>query len=240
MTAPVAVSHLPPPTPMRRNLVFGAIAAAIVLGWVGDALWGSLIDRSPLGLLLLNAKPRYQLLVVNELEPWVFYPVALVRLLVTKPLVWLVGAWYGPRTVDWIASRSERSGRLVRWMQRHFPRYGWMIMIVTTSNPVCLLAGSVGYPLAWLMLWAVIGTLIRLYAVDVVGGALTDQISWFVDWVVDHRVSVVAASITVVVVGLWWQRRRGTSPLDELQSLEDAVEDSSLERGLEHDEGPVA
>jgi len=240
MTAPVAVSHLPPPTPMRRNLVFGAIGTAIVLGWVGDALWGSLIDRNPLVLLLLNAKPRYQLLVVNELEPWVFYPVALARLLITKPLVWLVGAWYGPRAVDWVASRSERSGRVILWMQRHFPRYGWMIMIVTTSNPVCLLAGSVGYSLGWLMVWAVIGTLIRLYAVDVVGGALSDQIGWFVDWVVDHRIAVVAASITVVVVGLWWQRRRGTSALDELQSLEDAVEDSVEERGLEYDEGPAA
>ena len=178
MTAPVTESHLPPPTPMRRNLVFGAIGTAIVLGWVGDALWGSLLDRSPLTLLLLNAKPRYQLLVVNELEPWVFYPVALARLLVTKPLVWLVGAWYGPRAVDWIASRSERSGRVIRWMQRHFPRYGWAIMIVTTSNPVCLLAGSVGYSLGWLMVWAVIGTLIRLYAVDVVGGQLSEQINW--------------------------------------------------------------
>ncbi len=238
MTAALGASHLPPPTRLWRNLVFGTIGAAIVLGWVGDALWGSLIDRSPLTLLLLNAKPRYQLLVVNELEPWVFYPAALARLLVTKPLVWLVGAWYGPRAVDWIATRSERMGRVVRWMQRHFPRYGWIIMIVTTSNPVCLLAGSVGYSLGWLMAWAVVGTLVRLYAVDVVGGALSDQITWFIDWVVDHRVAVVAASITLVVVGLWWERRRGTSALDELASLEHAMEDVVVERKLEHDDGP--
>jgi membrane protein DedA with SNARE-associated domain len=233
----IAAPHVPPPTPLRRNLVFGAIAAAIILGWVGDALWGSLIDRNPLVLLLLNDKPRYQLLVVNELEPWVFYPVALVRLLITKPLVWLVGAWYGPRVVDWIQSRSERTGRVVRWMQRHFPRYGWVIMIITTSNPVCLLAGSVGYPLAWLMAWAVIGTLIRLWAVDVVGGALSDQIAWFIEWVADHRVPVVLASITVVLVGIWWQRRRGLSPLDELQSLEDAVEASAAETAEGRDGG---
>jgi membrane protein DedA with SNARE-associated domain len=224
---------------MRRNLVFGGIGTAIVLGWVGDALWGSLIDRNPLALLLLNAKVRYQLLVVNELEPWVFYPVTLVRLLITKPLVWLVGAWYGPRAVGWISDRSERSGRVIRWVQRHFPRYGWLIMMVTTANPVCLLAGSVGYSLGWLMVWAVAGTLIRLYAIDVVGGALSDQISWFVDWVVDHRVAVVAASITIVAFGLWWQRRRGTSALDDLVSLEHAVEDAVEARELEHEEGPL-
>ena len=78
VTAPAvpAASHLPPPTTLQRNLVFGAIGAAIVLGWIGDAFWASLVDRSPLTLLLLNAKPRYQILTVNELDalgvptPW--------------------------------------------------------------------------------------------------------------------------------------------------------------------------
>lgn len=229
--------HLPSPNRLHRNLVFGGFGAAIVLGWIGDALWGSLIDRNPLLLLLLNAKPRYQLLVVNELAPWVFYPVALFRLLVTKPLVWLAGAWYGPRAVDWIADRSERTGRLVRWMQRHFARYGWMIMLVTTSNPVCLLAGSVGYPLAWLMVWALLGTLVRLWAIDVVGGALSDQITWFTEWVVAHRVEVVAVSVTLVLVGIWWQRRHRSSELDELVSLEHAIEEANPDVDVEGSEG---
>ena len=143
-TPPTSVAHLPSPSKMHRNLVFGAIGTAVVLGWIGDALWGSLIDRSPLTLLLLNPKPRYQILTVNELALWVFLPVALLRLVSTKPLLWLTGAWYGPRAVDWVGGRSERGGRTIRWAQRHFPRHGWMIMLITTSNPVCLLAGSVG------------------------------------------------------------------------------------------------
>jgi len=224
MTAPVATAPLPAPSRKQRNLVFGAIGAAIVLGWIGDAFWASLVDRSPLTLLLLNAKPRYQILVVNRLAVWVFLPVALARLLCTKPLLWLTGGWYGPRTVDWVAGRSERGGKLVHWAQRHFPKRGWMVMIITTSNPVCLLAGSVGYPLARLMLWALIGTTVRLVAVIVVGDIFSEAISTFTDWVVDHRVPVVLLSITVVLGGLLWQRRRGTSALDELHSLEEAVE----------------
>ena len=230
-----AVPHLPSPNRLHRNLVFGAIGTVIVLGWVGDALWGSLIHRSPLLLLLLNAKPRYQLLVVNDLQPWVFYPVTFLRLMVTKPLVWLIGAWYGPRAVDWIGNRSERSGRLVRWVQRHFSRSGWMIMLVTTINPVCLLAGSVGYPLAWLMVWATIGTIVRLVAIDLLGDVLSSQIDWFSDWVAAHRIEVVAVSITVVLAGIWWQRRHGTSELDELASLEHAIEDA-----VEADEGSAS
>ncbi len=232
--------RLPPPTPTRRNLVFGAIAAAIVAGWIGDALWASLVDRSPLALLVLNAKPRYQVLVVNELPVAVFLSVGLLRLICTKPLLWLTGGWYGPRTVDWIGGRSERGGRLVRWAQRHFPTRGWMVMIITTSNPVCLLAGSVGYPLIRLMLWAVIGTLIRLGAVVIFGDIFSDTISAFTEWVVEHRIPVVIASVTVVVGGLWWQRRRGTFALDELQAFEDAVEDAFEHPDPELEEGPTA
>ena len=77
--------------------------------------------------------------------------------------------------------------------------------------------------------------MIRLLAVDLVGSALSDQIDWFIDWVVDHRVVVVALSATIVLVGIWWQRRQGTSPLDELHSLEEGVEDTAA-----HDAGPDA
>lgn len=230
MTA-VAAAPLPPPTKRQRNLVFGAIGAAIVLGWIGDAFWASLVDRSPATLLLLNAKPRYQILVTNQLAVWVFFPLALARLLCTKPLLWLTGGWYGPRMADWVAARTERGGRLVQWAQRHFPRYGWMVMVITTSNPVCLVAGSVGYPLGMLMLWAVIGTSIRLVAVIVVGDIFSSAISSFIDWVVVHRVPVVVASVVVVAGIVAWQQVRGTSPLDELHSLGESLDEEIAERG---------
>ena len=57
-----AAGRLPPPPKWVRNLVVGLIGTAIVLGWIGDMFWGSLVDRHPLGLILLNAKPRYLLL----------------------------------------------------------------------------------------------------------------------------------------------------------------------------------
>jgi hypothetical protein len=46
---------------------------------------------------------------------------------------------------------------------------------------------------------------------------------------------VVALSATIVLVGIWWQRRQGTSPLDELHSLEEGVEDTAA-----HEAGPDA
>lgn len=213
------------PPAWQRNLVFGVIGATIVAGWVGDALWASLVDRSPLTLIALNSKPRYLLLTVNELQPWVYYPFATFRLLATKPLVWLVGSWYGPRAMEWAERRSPRGGRVVRWMERHFPRYGALIVLITSNNLVCLLCGSTGFPLVWFMVLAIGGTLVRLWLIDLLGEAFTKPIDQFVGWVGDHRLPIVIASITLVVVGIWWERRHGGSELDEFAALEHAMED---------------
>lgn len=217
--------HPGPPLRWQRNLVFGAIFSTIVLGWVGDALWASLLGRRPLVLLALNAKPRYLLLTVNHLHPWAYYPFAATRLMITKPLVWLVGAWYGPRAMTWAENRSQRGGRVVRWAERHFERWGAVIIFVTSNNVVCLLAGSSGFPLGWFLVLAAAGTLVRLFLIDLLGEALTRPIDAFTAWVGDHRPVIVAASITVVVIAVWWERRHGGSELDEFTELEHAMED---------------
>lgn len=223
---PVAVpSHLPRPKPWQRNLVFGAIAATVVMGWIGDALWASLVDTHPLALIALNAKPRYLLLTVNEIQTWVFYAFATARLVCTKPLVWLVGAWYGPRTMVWAEGRSARGGKVIRWMERHFARFGWAIVLVTSNNVVSLLAGSAGMHLGLYVLLATIGTLVRLWLLDLIGEALTKPIDAVIGFVTDHRPAIVALSIAVVVGVVAWERLHGRSGLDDLASLEAATED---------------
>ena len=230
MTATSGAGRLGPPTAAQRNLVFGTIAVAIVLGWVGDALWASLVDRHPLALILLNAKPRYLVLTVNELDGWTYYLVATTRLLCTKPLVWLVGGWYGARAVDWAEGRSPRSGAMLRFVERHFGRWGWAVIAVTSNNLVCLVAGATGFPLGWFMVLAVAGTVARLWIFSVAGDVFSEQIDALIGFVGDHRAPIVGASIALVLAGLWWQHRSGGSELDELADLEHAVDDLDVPR----------
>jgi len=216
---------LPPPKRWQRNATFSIIAATIVLGYLGDVLSGALLGTHPLTLILLNAKPRYLVLTVNDLDGWVYYLVGTTRLLCTKPLVWLIGGWYGDRAVGWAERRTKRGAGLLRWVERHFGRFGWIVIAITSNNVVCLLAGSAGFSLGWFMALAVAGTLVRLWIFALVGDVFSRSIEDVVGFVGDHRPVVVAASLTVVVVGLWWQHRTGSSSLDELASLEDAVDD---------------
>lgn len=215
---------LGPPRPWQRNAVFAAIGAAIVAGWIGDALWAGLVDAHPLGLIALNAKPRYQLLTVNNLDAWTFYSFTTARLVVTKPLVWLVGAWYGHRAVAWAEQRSPRGAKAIGWVEARFGRFGWLVVLITSNNVVCLLAGSASFPLGWFLVLAVAGTLVRLWAIDVVGERFNGPIDEIIGFVGDHRIVVVTLSVAVVAGGLWWQHRAGRSQLDELADLERAVD----------------
>lgn len=214
-----------PPKPWQRNLAFGIVGATIVLGWIGDALWASLVDRNPLALILLNAKPRYLLLTVNQIDPWTYYSVGTFRLLGTKPLVWLIGAWYGPRVVHWVQRQSKSAFILLRWVEEQFARFGWFVVAITANNFVCLLAGSAGFSLFWFLVLAVAGTLGRLWLLAQVGEVFADPIASLIELVVDFRVPVVAASIVVVSGLLVWQHRRGRSPLDFLYRMRQAMDD---------------
>ncbi len=175
--------------------------------------------------MALNAKPRYQVLTVNRLDPWTYYLFTTFRLLCTKPLVWLVGAWYGDRAVGWAEQRSPRGAGLIRWVERHFGRFGWAATLVTSNNVMCLLAGSTGFSLAWFLVLAVTGTVFRLWAVRLFGARFTGPIDDVVAFVGDHRIPILVASIAVVLGGLWWQHRAGRSQLDELADLERAVDE---------------
>lgn len=233
MTATSGGARPGPPAAWQRNLVFGALGASIVLGWVGDAMWASLVDRHPLTLILLNVKPRYLLLTVNQLDAWTYYLVGTFRLMFPKPLLWLVGAWYGNRAVRWAEGRSPRGGALLRWVERHFGRWGWVVIAVTSNGLVCLVAGATGFPLGWFLVLAIVGTVVRLWMLSVLGDVFSRQIDALIGFVGDHRLPIVAASITVVVLGLWWQHRSGSSELDNLADLEHAVEELDADGGAD-------
>src|SRR5690349_8448831 len=73
------------------------IIALVILNTVGDALAVRLVNHHPLLLIAMNARNRNLVLVTNHLG-WVsYYTVGTLRLLVSDPLFFLIGYWYGDR-----------------------------------------------------------------------------------------------------------------------------------------------
>lgn len=217
--APLA-GRLPAPPPWQRNAVFGFLGSTLVMGWIGSALFSVLVDTHPLWLVSLNPSAKYLVLAVNRLDWWAYYPVAFIRLMITKPFMWLIGAWYGERAVAFAARRSERSAAVIRWLQGAFGRFGSVVVVIMASNAVCLLAGSSGMSLRRFVTLAGLGTAVRLVLYRRFGALFAEPIDDVIDFVTAHRLPVAIVSVLVVAVGILWQRHTGQGGLQDLAQLE--------------------
>lgn len=211
--------HLPEPSARVRNAVIGFLGATVVMGWIGNALWATLIDSHPLVLIGLNATPKYLILTTNELDWWSYYAVGAVRSVMTKPFMWLLGAWYGERALGWAASRSNLAATVIRWLQARFGKLGWFVVPFVSSNPVCLLAGSTGMALLPFVLLASLGTLSRLYLYRAFGSTFSGPLDDFTTLVTNNRVLIVVLSVAAVVGIALTQRKRGRGGIDDLTDL---------------------
>ena len=101
-----------PKRPSRRavTLVTVPLVALVIASYVGDGLAPTLVDSHPAWLIALNARSRNLVLVTNYLDPWTYYGIGIVRLLISDPLFFLLGHWYGDAAVRWMERRTKYLG----------------------------------------------------------------------------------------------------------------------------------
>ncbi|HEX8582256.1 MAG TPA: hypothetical protein VF640_08000, partial [Acidimicrobiales bacterium] len=90
-------------TPPRRllPLLVVPLVALVIASNVGDALAPTLVNEHPVWLMALNARNRNLVLATPYLDAWSYYIVATLRLLVSDPLFYVLGIWYGDGAVRW-------------------------------------------------------------------------------------------------------------------------------------------
>jgi membrane protein DedA with SNARE-associated domain len=228
--------------PSRRALTMVGVplAVLVVLGYVGDALAPSLVDTHPAWLIALNARNRNLVLVSNYLDAWTFYGIGVVRLLLSDPLFFLLGYWYGESAVQWMERRTRTFGSTMRQMEGWFSRAGLILVFVAPNNIVCLLAGAAGMSLSAFFAANVAGTLVRLYLIRRVGEAFDAPIQSLLGFLRDYRIPLLVLSVVIVAASTLWEMRSGEGELeavlhldDELQPGDDLDADDDLDAGEE-------
>src|SRR5688500_8767411 len=93
----------------RRTLVLliTPVAVLTVAGTLADWFAAPILTEHPLLQILLNPRIRYLSLASNHLDATSFYLAGFFRLVLTDPLYYLFGRWYGDAAL--------------RWMERHWP-----------------------------------------------------------------------------------------------------------------------
>jgi len=225
-----------PPSPAIRNAVIALAIGFFVLSLVGDTFLSVLYDRRPQLFIALNARNRNLALARPYLEWWEFFGIATVRLLVSDPLFFLLGRWYGDAGVRWIERRSSTYGPMARAAERWFGKAAYPLVVIAPNNYVCLFAGAGGMSVAAFAALNLVGTLGRLLLLWYLTDALADPLDWVRDLIAEHRLVVLVISAAAVGLSLWLDRRAGGGEIDGLLHLEEEI-DADAERAAGTDSG---
>ena len=116
------------------------------------------------------------MLTTNQLDALSYYGVASLRLLVSDPLFFLLGMWYGDAAIRWVERKWASQGEMLRWFERAFGKAAYPLVFLAPNNPICLFAGASGMAIPVFLVLNVSGTFARLYAIRVLGATFESPI----------------------------------------------------------------
>jgi membrane protein DedA with SNARE-associated domain len=215
----------PRPTKLQLRLVVGLLAVLVTMSIAGDLLTTTLADTHPLLLITLNSRIRILVLTTNELDALSYYGVATARLLVSDPLFFTIGMWYGDGAIRWVERKSPSWGDMLRMFERGFSKAAYALVFAAPNNIICLLAGASGMaPLAFVLL-NVSGTFARLYAIRVLGATFESPIDTVLDFFKEYRIPLLIASAVLVTLSVLSDRRKGGGDIEIIHELEEELEE---------------
>lgn len=226
--APRLARH--PPSPHTLKLLVAPVIFLVICSNVANVLWPTLQEDHPLLLIALSSINRYLILVSDDLDALSYYTVGTLRLLVSDPLFFLLGYWYGDRALEWMDRKSPSYGPMLRRFQGWFGKAAWPLVVVMPNNFICLFAGAAGMRVSVFFALNLAGTLGRLYLIRRLGATFASPIDSFQDLVAEYRWWFIAASAVLVAVSLRGDTRRG----GELDTLAHVDEELAEPAAAEH------
>jgi membrane protein DedA with SNARE-associated domain len=211
-----------PPGRHALKILVAPIIVLIVISNVGDALAPKLALDNPLLLIAMNARNRNLILVTNQLDALSYYGVATIRLLLSDPLFFLIGYWYGDTALTWMEQRTKTYGSMLRQWERWFGKAAYPLVFIAPNNVVCLFAGAAGMSVAAFLALNITGTIARLYLIRWLGEAFERPIDEVLDFIARYRAPLLVVSITFFTIMMVRELRQGR---EDMEALEDAVEE---------------
>jgi membrane protein DedA with SNARE-associated domain len=200
------------------------IIALVILNTVGDALAVRLVNHHPLLLIAMNARNRNLVLVTNHLD-WVsYYVVGTLRLLVSDPLFFLIGYWYGDRAMEWMETRTRTFGKTLRQWEGWYSKAAYPLVFLAPNNPICLFAGASGMSVPGFFAVNLSGTIARLYAIRWLGEAFDRPIQSVLDFISRYQTPLLIGTVALAVVYGVAELRTGRTGLHELEEMIDEEE----------------
>jgi membrane protein DedA with SNARE-associated domain len=218
--------------PRRYVVVVGTLIGLLVIATnVGNIFITTLAEDRPALLLALNSTNRVLGLVTNQLDPVTFYLLGSARLLVSDPLFFLLGLWYGDAAIRWVERKSSSQGEMLRRFESAFDKAAYPVVFFAPNNIVCLLAGASRMPVGAFIATNLAGTLTRLFLIRQLGVAFASPIERLLGFFAEYRVPLLVLSAVLVLGSVAMDRKQGKDDLTAVRELDQELEALDEEAG---------
>jgi membrane protein DedA with SNARE-associated domain len=205
--------------------VTAPLIAMVVLAYTGEALFPALVDGRPVELILLAPSVRNFGLVTNQLDALTYYGIGIPRVLLTDPLYYLLGFWFGDSAIKWMERRTRTWGEQLRQLEQGFEKYGYLILLALPYNFTPMLAGAARMPLYRVLLVRAAGLTVRLFLIRRAGEALESPLSSLTEWIGTYRFPLLGVFAGVVVLSIAREMRSGETKVSSLAHFEEEIEE---------------
>ena len=197
------------------------------LALLGDLFLAGIVDKEPALLIALNPRNRNLALATNQLSATTFYAVGFARLVVSDPLYYLLGYWYGDRAIAWTERRSRTYGPLIRDGERMFRKASYPLIFIAPNNIICALSAATGVRLMTFIALNLSGTVVRLVLVRQLGEIFSSPIEAILGFIADYRIPLLILSAIGVAWTIFGEFRGNNSELSALRDLEAEASDGA-------------
>ncbi|MCY4516733.1 MAG: hypothetical protein OXB99_05790 [Acidimicrobiaceae bacterium] len=216
----------------RRMQLLAAVPVGFALAaYAGQIFFAALIARAPLVLLSLNATDPILLGVAHQAPLWAFMTIGVIRLFITDPFLYRLGYDYGPNAKAYLAAELGPRNRIIRtmdWLERWFPRVGWLLLFAIPGYPMCLLSGIARMRQLPFVVVNLAGTVTRLALVWWVADLFSGPLGSVIDFI--NRYSIPFTIVMFVLVAIQTARNQHRASTAERARLEHEEESASTLR----------
>ncbi|HEX2266605.1 MAG TPA: hypothetical protein VHI97_00200 [Actinomycetota bacterium] len=213
----------------KLTLLLTPIVVLTAAGIFADWFAAAIITDHPLLQMFLNPRLRYLALASNQIDPVPFFLVGFFRLVLTDPLYYLLGRWYGEAALRWMERHGGESGAAVRILERWFAKAAYPMVALAPNGFICLLAGTTGMRPAVFAALNVGGTIVRLIVVRAFAEALEEPLGAVLNFIGKYQWWVVGISCALGLLQLWRSRRAGREKIKSPARIEEELEEAEAE-----------
>lgn len=202
-----------------RKAILAATSFLFVIGTIGSNIGPALVDNHPLLVISLSSRSRNLFGSVPYIDAVPYFAVGFLRLLCAAVALFLVGRWYGDRTLAWVERKADGLPAIYHWAERAVDRLGWLaVLLMPGSNIVCALVGHRRMEPRRFVGVATAGIVLRLVVLWAGGKAFEDQIRWFLSHIERYQWWIVIGLFGLSFLQSLRQNAvtRGADTLEEL------------------------